>query len=222
MRDCSGERQVAMPAHISGGYARPFSLPRGVLLPKKSFHPRSFDCTRALLARVRFRASALLSRCNLRVRSRLELSVFARCHPPLSAIPAPCGSERPDKEKGQSGGTLCPDFGRPGDCRGHFGASPQAALASRRGEGGGEGALASLHRRPISSCAAGLWIQPRPCKQSGSNLSSKATPRQLANLPERASSRARACTRCKVSLKSRLSRVMRGSLARSRGLPRAP
>ena len=128
------------------------------------------------------------------------------------------GPDGVDKRKWAERGNTLPRFSAArGDRRGHFGASPQAALASRRGEGGGEGALASLHRRPISSCAAGRWIQPRPCKQSGSNLSSKATARQLANLPERASSRARACTRAKVSLKSRLSRVMRGSLARARG-----
>jgi hypothetical protein len=128
---------------------------------------------------------------------------------------APYYPNDPIKKMGRAGEHSAQVFGRPCDRRGHFDASPQAALASRRGEGGGEGSLASLHKRPISSCAAGLWIQPRPCKQSGSNLSSKATARQLANLPERASSRARACTRAKVSLKSRLSCVIRGSLARA-------
>src|SRR5215510_1102497 len=126
-----------------------------------------------------------------------------------------CGPKGAAKEKWAERGNTLPRFSAArGYRRGHVGASPQAALASRREDGVGEGVLASLHRRPISSCAAGLWIQPRPFKQSGSNLSSKATARQLANLPERASSRARACTRCKVSLKSRLSRVMRASLAR--------
>ena len=126
------------------------------------------------------------------------------------------GPDGVDKRKWAERGNTLPRFSAArGYRRGHIGASPQAALAPRREVGAGEGALASLHKRPISSCAAGLWIQLRPCKQSGSNLSSKATARQLANLPERASSRARACTRFRISLKSRLSCVMRASLARA-------
>jgi hypothetical protein len=212
-----------MPAHISGGYARPFLPPsRRSPSPKNPFIPAAsiprapywHGCVFARLHSYRGATCACVHGLN----SPSSRGVTRRsARSPRRAAP-----NDPTKKKGRAGEHSAQVFGRPGDCRGHFGASPQAALASRRGEGGGEGALASLHRRPISSCAAGLWIQPRPCKQSGSNLSSKATARQLANLPERASSRARACTRCKVSLKSRLSRVMRGSLARARGLPRAP
>src|SRR5262245_34764805 len=164
------------------------------------------------------------SRRNLRVRSRLEpSSPGCRSRQRRTTKRMVCGPKGAAKEKWAERGNTLPRFSAArGYRRGHVGASPQAALASRREDGVGEGVLASLHRRPISSCAAGLWIQPRPCKQSGSNLSSKATARQLANLPDRASSRARACTRCKVSLKSRLSRVIQGSLARARGEPPAP
>ena len=102
-----------------------------------------------------------------------------------------------NKKKGQSGGHSAQVFGRPWRSPRALWRLASSGVGVASGGRRREGALASLHRRPISSCAAGLWIQPRPCKQSGSNLSSKATARQLANLPERASSRARACTAVK-------------------------
>lgn len=187
---------------------RPHPL-RGTSLQNPS-HPQRLTLARVLsgAARVSARLHAFVAQLPRAFSAANAAPV--RPWPVMRAGPEPETASSRQRKWAERGNTLPRFSAARSDHRERDAAWSQAASASRRGDGGGEGALASLQRRPISSCAAGLWIQPRPCRQSGSKRSSKATARQLANWPDRASSLARACTCANVLLKSRLARVMRG------------